>query len=856
MTPSSRARLLVLAALQACAAGQQPNPPQWPDSVRVFGPETPSAEIVSYANWAFNQNGGADPVNHGQFSSGRFAMLFRPGSYAVDIPVGFYTQVLGLGFRPQDVVFSGPKGVFCEEGDQSSMGGALSTFWRGAENFQQNGDMLWAVSQAAPLRRLMVTGSLNLAEYVHGVGMGYSSGGFLANVFVQGKINSASQQQWFTRNADVVQHWDQALWNMVFVGTKGAPESHCGHELDQLAVVNVPATEIIAEKPFITIDAPSGQYFLQIPGVQRGRVGSDFDSAESIGRRVDFGSVFVARDTDSAATINEHLAQGRHVVLSPGIYQLEAALEVSHDGQVVLGLGLATLVAANGGAAIHVHNVGGVRIAGVLLQAGPGATDALLQWGDGAYPGDDANPGFLHDVFARVGGPTDSSQEEVRARVMVRISSGHVVGDNLWLWRADHDLVGEVAASRNPCDHGLVVEGDHVTMYGLAVEHTLKDLVQWSGDDGATYFFQSELPYDVTQENFGDPGYVGYRVTDAVTSHRGYGVAVYHFFRDFPVTVQSGIHAPPWLENSFQSPLSVYLTGKGTVLHVINDKGESTSEGNQASWHCSRGPEVAPNPVSTSRSRSSLPPADSKTEAGVAVPTLAPGWVSTSGQSIEPMQVPDGPMTQPDAPYQWGGQGDVRGLRKPWSKTGGSTSGWIPAWMWRKNETMAQGERTYVQVEPTSGGKDTFSSWVVTFCLLQAAALGVAGLYLWSRRRTSVAEAIAAAMSPLRSPGYPSPFGKGPSMRTLSRPHVSPEAASAPGAVAPRTTPPATPGKDAMQWNWPCLSPGAASARTMSAAASPAGSPEPRSSLVLLNHRSRDPVTPNAKRPSWSPEEV
>lgn len=56
------------------------------------------------------------------------------------------------------------------------------------------------------------------------------------------------------------------------------------------------------------------------------------------------------------------------------------------------------------------------------------------------------------------------------------------------------------------CDFGLRVDGDDVTMYSLAVEHTLKDLTVWNGERGRTYFYQSELPYGVTQAQFGDPG--------------------------------------------------------------------------------------------------------------------------------------------------------------------------------------------------------------------------------------------------------------------------------------------------------------------------------------------------------------
>merc|ERR1719210_2326232 len=138
----------------------------------------------------------------------------------MDVPVGYYTQVLGLGQTPNDVVFSSSKGVYCEEGDQTDMGGALSTFWRGAENFEHHNGMLWAVSQAAPLRRIIVQGDLNLAQWVPGIGMGYSSGGYLGNVHVSGKIHSGSQQQWFARNV-ATSGWPEGNWNMVFVGTTG-----------------------------------------------------------------------------------------------------------------------------------------------------------------------------------------------------------------------------------------------------------------------------------------------------------------------------------------------------------------------------------------------------------------------------------------------------------------------------------------------------------------------------------------------------------------------------------------------------------------------------------------------------------
>jgi len=267
------------------------------------------------------------------------------------------------------------------------------------------------------------------------------------------------------------------------------------------------------------------------------------------------------------------------VVFSPAIYELEAPLVVATAGQVLLGLGFATLISAHQNALIQVANVDGVRVAGLLLQAGPlgsdgGAAPVLLEWGSGGHAGSASAPGVLSDVFARVGGPDGTDAARVAVDTMVHVRSGHVIGDNMWLWRADHAAAnGTVTYTSNACAHGLVVDGDDVTMYGLAVEHTEEDLTLWNGERGQTYFYQSELPYGVTHAQYGAKGYAGYRVADSVTAHKGYGVGVYSFFRDYNVSVASGIVAPAALEASFVHPLSVFLNGHGGIEHVINGKG-------------------------------------------------------------------------------------------------------------------------------------------------------------------------------------------------------------------------------------------------------------------------------------------
>jgi len=556
-------------AFVANAAEQ--NPPAWPSTVRVFSPG--ESDIQSTVDAAYSINGGSP--DHGQFSDERYAFLFKPGEYDVDVPVGYYTQVVGLGTSPTDVVFTTGKGVWCPEGTESVKVGSLDTFWRGAENFHSKADyswfgnpgMMWAASQAAPLRSVIVENDLMLYMYRSGeYDADFASGGYVANSQVKGKTQAGSEQQFFTRNCDVT--WSGAVWNMNFVGVEGAPESHCSN-VDGDPVVAIDNTPTIAEKPFISIDT-SGKYTLNVPSVQSNRRGVDF----GLGRQVDFENVFVADASMSASTINTKLSEGLDVVFAAGIYNLETALKVEKDNQVLLGLGIPTLIASGGEPAIQVGNVDGVRIAGMLLQAGTQKTEALLLWGDGSHAGSASNPGILQDVPMRVGGPQASG---VQADSMLKINSGHVIGDNLWLWRADHTVGGiGIVDGNNPCPNGAIINGDDVTMYGLMCEHATEDLVQWNGERGQTYFMQSELPYDMTQA-YGDSGFVGYRVNDAVQDHDAYGIGIYHFFRDYPVVVESAIKVPSHLESRFLFPLSVYLNGKGTIKHIINELGDATS---------------------------------------------------------------------------------------------------------------------------------------------------------------------------------------------------------------------------------------------------------------------------------------
>jgi len=267
-----------------------------------------------------------------------------------------------------------------------------------------------------------------------------------------------------------------------------------------------------------------------------------------------------------------------------------------------LGLGIATLISTTGKPCIQVGAVDGVSVSGFLLQAGATNSPTLLQFGTHGYPGNAANPGVISDLYARVGGmnPTGS----VATDTMVNIDNGNVLLDNAWRWRADHDISGLVSNSRNPVNNGLVVNGDHVTTYGLAAEHTLQDITIWNGNYGRSYFYQSELPYDATEANFGAKGYAGYRVTSGVTDHTAFGTGVYSYFRDHPVVVNSGIVTPSIPTVTFNHALIVFLNGHGSIRHVVDSAGSGVYAPGHVQYECYY---QGPNPLATTPVNSTVP---------------------------------------------------------------------------------------------------------------------------------------------------------------------------------------------------------------------------------------------------------
>ncbi|MFE2584647.1 RICIN domain-containing protein [Streptomyces sp. NPDC059378] len=531
-------------------------PPGTPDlgpNVTVFDPSTPAATIQSSLNAAFSQQ------ETNQFGTARKAFLFKPGTYDANANVGFYTQVAGLGLSPDDVNI---RGSVHAEADWFQ-GNATQNFWRSAENLSvtpTGGADRWAVSQAAPYRRMHLRGNLALDDG------GWSSGGYMADTKIDGQVNSGSQQQWLSRNTEWGS-WTGSNWNMVFVGARNAP----ANSFPSPPYTTVAQAPVTREKPFLYVDA-AGAWKVFVPAVRTNTSGTTWSAGTPAGTSLPLSDFFVVKPGATAAQMNDALAQGKNLLVTPGVYHLDQTLKVNRADTVVLGLGLATLVPDNGITAVSVADVDGVQLAGLLIDAGTTNSAQLMEMGPSGSAADhSADPSSLHDVFFRIGGAGVG-----RATTSLTVNSDDVIGDHLWLWRADHG--SGVGWTSNTADTGLVVNGDDVTMYGLFVEHYQKYQTVWNGNGGRTYFYQNEMPYDPPNQaswtNGSTQGYAAYKVANSVTSHQVYGFGSYCYFNVNPaVAAERAIEAPNTANVKFKDMVTVSLGGTGTIRHVVNDRG-------------------------------------------------------------------------------------------------------------------------------------------------------------------------------------------------------------------------------------------------------------------------------------------
>jgi hypothetical protein len=578
-------------------------------NVCVFTPSMTQDQIQADLNAISTQQ---VPVGS-QFDDQRYAIFFEPGTYGskaspLVFQVGYYTEVAGLGAMPKDTVINGAVEVFnnlCTAGTSNC--NADDNFWRSLSNVDLNVDLpsttpnyappaldaygagcansaeFWAASQAAPLRRDIINGSVVFQDYC--AANNYASGGFLADSQVSGNVDFYGNQQFLVRNSSIggVGGCPAGLWNDVYSGVQGAPAPVFAGQCQQNTVL--PTSPTTEEEPFLYTDS-GGHYSVFVPSVQHAATGTSWASGTEAGTSIPLSRFFVATPATPVIEINLALALGKNLVLTPGVYNLDQPIVVSRPDTVVLGQGFATLVPQHGNAALVVLPNVGVKVSGLIVDAGPVNSRVLVSVGGvlGTAQQAAANPDLVQDVFFRIGG---AETTPTSATVSLLDNASNSIVDDVWAWRADHG--NDVGWTENVGDTGLIVTGNNVTAYGLAVEHYQKSEVLWTGQNGTEVFFQNELPYDVPSQadwnqSATELGYPAFEVGGNVKTFNGYAMGSYVVFIDTPATlhVSQAFESPDRPGVQFHNVFGVWITGSGGLDSVVNGVGgpvTSTSPG-------------------------------------------------------------------------------------------------------------------------------------------------------------------------------------------------------------------------------------------------------------------------------------
>lgn len=576
-------------AVAAPPRAVDPFDPDFGPNVTIYSPDTPVDQIQAELDALHAQQVDAE------MSTARHAVYFLPGQYGsvadpLQVKVGYYTEIAGLGASPEDVTVHGAIEVYnrCLEAGGTANCLALVNFWRtianlsididkaGQDGCRQSAEF-WAVSQAVSMRRLDVSGgSLSLMDYCT-AGPQYASGGFIADSRLPAVING-SQQQWLIRNSEIA-GWSNAVWNQVFSGVIGAPDDATFPDPPYTTIDETPLSR---EKPYFYVDG-DGRYNVRVPAVQRDSSGISWGDGETAGRSIPITDFFIATPDDSVKDINNALARGQHLILTPGVYDIDRTIDVKRANTVVLGLGHATLTAANGAVPLEIKDAEGIVVAGVTIDAGPQLSPVLLRVGKekGGKPLGAGNPITLSDVYFRVGGPHIG-----KATTALEVNSDNVLIDHTWVWRGDHGVEGFTNGVNGDTDRwntntgtvGVIVNGDDVTATGLFVEHFQTYNTLWNGENGRVILYQNELPYDPpTQADWTQPdgtlGWPGYAVAPDVETHRLDGAGVYVFNQNNPsIVTANGFSVPETPGVQLHHIMTVNLSA-GTIQHVVNGVG-------------------------------------------------------------------------------------------------------------------------------------------------------------------------------------------------------------------------------------------------------------------------------------------
>jgi len=453
--------------------------------------------------------------------------------------------------------------------------------------------MFWAISQASSMRRVHVEGGdMSLMDYCSDPA--YASGGFIADSKAE-KIISGGQQQFITRNAEITE-WDGSVWNQFLLGVDGAP-GDSGYP--DPAVTSMQTNPASREKPYLFVDE-AGDYYVRVPSFARNTNGITWSQGTTPGRTIPISDFYIADENSTVSEMNSQLKNGKHLLFTPGQYNVDEPIVVDRENTVVLGFGIPTLTAEKGAVPMKTASKPGIIIAGITLDGGLELSPVLLQIGElgdsETIDMNSTNPITLSDIYFRIGGPHVG-----KANVCLEINSNHVLVDHTWVWRADHGVEdfdlddgfeGDNERWRTNIGlNGMVVNGHDVTATGLFVEHYQEYNLVWNGERGRVYFFQNELPYEPpSQEEWmaddGAIGWAAYKVNDDVVEHELWNGGVYCYMRNNPdVVTANGYEVPKRDGVTLNRIMTRNLSGPGTITNIVNGVGEEVNKDNKGPFY-------------------------------------------------------------------------------------------------------------------------------------------------------------------------------------------------------------------------------------------------------------------------------
>ena len=522
--------------------------------VKIFTDQDDENDIQNFIDSKY------DYLSIDEWSEDRTEVLFLPGSYDdVVLKNGYYTSFRGLGYSPDDVSFNSLQTV-----NHPNTGNALINFWRSLENLSFNEDSMWAISQATSIRRGHFKSDLVLSD--NRGGNGWSSGGFIANSKIDGIINPGTQQQFLMRN-DTFDSWTHSNMNMVFEGCVG--ETPEGTWIESRTTIQEQSLDVI-EKPYLVFDNQKGFGVMAFDNLIS-HVGHNWSNDN--GTFIPLSEFKILTPEDDAKTINNVFKNNKYVIFTPGIYSIDKTLEVIQDNSIIFGLGYATLSAKDNVEKIMSIKSKDNKICSLLFQSETNTKNYLV-----LEENNDNQKTLLSDLFFRVGGHTTTN---VSVDACLIINQNNVIGDNFWIWRADHGK--NIGFNKNYARLGCVINGHAVTCHALMIEHFYEYQLMWNGEDGEVIFYQSETPYDLPNQTYWmryDEGYVGeeafgypsYKINNQVINHKALGVGIYYINT-------SNIYEKCYtaLETPCNDGINLfhisarYFGGEGRFTHAINN---------------------------------------------------------------------------------------------------------------------------------------------------------------------------------------------------------------------------------------------------------------------------------------------